>query len=326
MKRAFITGILGQDGIHLSKFLLSKDYKIFGLVNGQKNHKFESFSQTFPSIQLISGDLSDFSSLLSAIQVARPNEIYNLGSISYVGMSFEQPEITANVTGLGTLRILEAIRKAGLSDSVRFYQASSSEMFGKVSQTPQNEYTNFYPRSPYGAAKTFAHFTSINYREAYNMHVSLGILFNHEGEYRGHEFVTRKITSNVARIKLGIQKKFSLGSLEPIRDWGYAGEYVDAMWRMTQLEKSDTFVIATGQTHSVKEFLEKTLTKADLNGPIEKYVDFDSNQIRPTEVDVLRGDFSKAKELLNWSPKVNLDSLIDIMLENDLRIEKSKTL
>ena len=275
----------------------------------------------FPTVQLIRGDLTDFSSLLQVIKETSPDEIYNLGAISFVGMSFQQPELTANITGLGALRMLEAVRKSGIQKTIKFYQASSSEMFGKVQETPQNEITPFYPRSPYGVAKTFAHYTCINYREAYGMHISCGILFNHEGEYRGHEFVTRKITSNVARIKLGLQERFSLGALEPKRDWGYAGDFVEAMWLMTQQDTSDTFVIATGETHSVRDFLESALECAGLDKNIEKYVDFDKEMIRPSEVDLLVGDASKAQKILGWKQKVNFAKLVEIMVENDLRIE-----
>ena len=243
MKRALITGITGQDGHHLTKLLLSKDYQVCGLVNGQRNPRESSFQLMFPEVRLIRGDLTDFASLLNVINSVQPDEVYNLGAISFVGLSFNQPELTANVTGLGALRILEAIRQTDMVNQVRFYQASSSEMFGKVLETPQTERTPFYPRSPYGVAKTFAHYTCVNYREAYKMHVSSGILFNHEGEHRGHEFVTRKITSNVARIKLGLQKKFSLGNLNPKRDWGYAGDYVHAMFLMLQQETPDDYKI-----------------------------------------------------------------------------------
>jgi len=226
--------------------------------------------------------------------------------------------LTANVTGLGALRLLEAVRKVGGEKNVRFYQASSSEMFGKVRETPQNELTPFHPRSPYGVAKTFAHYTCVNYREAYDMHVSTGILFNHEGEFRGHEFVTRKITSNVARIKLGKQERFSLGDLSPKRDWGYAQDYVEAMWLMLQQEKPDDYVIATGETHSVRDFVETALSVAGLNGGIEEYVDFDKEMIRPSEVDLLIGDASKAKRVLGWEPKVNFQELVSIMVKKDL--------
>ncbi len=324
MKKALITGITGQDGYHLTKLLLSKDYEIFGLINGQRNFNENKFRTSFPSVKLLHGDLADFSSLLSVVKDSQPDEIYNLGAISFVGMSFKQPELTANITGLGTLRLLEALKSSDLSKKVKFYQASSSEMFGKVQETPQNESTLFYPRSPYGVAKTFAHYSCVNYREAYDMHVSSGILFNHEGEFRGYEFVTRKITSNVARIKLGLQKKFSLGSLTPLRDWGYAGDYVEAMWLMNQQEISDTYVIATGKSHSVRQFVEKSLKTAGLEPDIEKYVDFDSNMVRPSEVDLLIGDATKAKLKLGWSPKTSFEKMIEIMIENDLKIEHNK--
>ncbi len=323
MKKALITGITGQDGHHLTKLLLEKDYEVYGLVNGQKNINELSFVKLFPEATLLRGDLADFSSLLSVVKSSYPDEIYNLGAISFVGMSFQQPELTANITGLGTLRLLEAVRVHGLEQKIKFYQASSSEMFGKVRETPQNELTPFYPRSPYGVAKTFAHYSCVNYKEAYNMHISSGILFNHEGEYRGYEFVTRKITSNLARIKLGKQKKFSLGSLDPKRDWGYAGDYVEAMWLMTQRDKPDDFVIATGKTHSVEEFLLKTLEILGLSSDIEKYVDFDKKLLRPSEVDLLIGDSTKARIALNWEPKTSFSKLIEIMVENDLRIESS---
>ena len=323
MKSALITGITGQDGHHLTKLLLSKGYAVHGLVNGQRNSREESFAKLFPEAKLYRGDLTDFSSLLQVVDSVDPDEVYNLGAISFVGLSFQQPELTANITGLGTLRLLEAIRKSGKASKIRFYQASSSEMFGKVRETPQSELTPFHPRSPYGVAKTFAHYTCVNYREAYNMHISSGILFNHEGEYRGHEFVTRKITSNIAKIKLGLQEKFSLGDLTPRRDWGYAGDYVEAMWLMTQQEKPDDFVIATGVTHSVKEFVEAALTVSGLEDGMEKYLVFDQEMIRPSEVELLIGDSSKAYDVLGWQPKTNFKELVKLMVENDLKLEKS---
>jgi len=316
--KALITGITGQDGHHLTKLLLSKGYEVHGLVNGQRNSREEGFVKLFPEAKLYRGDLTDFSSLLQVINSVDPDEVYNLGAISFVGLSFQQPELTANITGLGTLRLLEAIRKSGKASKVRFYQASSSEMFGKVRETPQTELTPFHPRSPYGVAKTFAHYTCVNYREAYGMHISSGILFNHEGEYRGHEFVTRKITSNIAKIKLGMQEKFSLGDLTPRRDWGYAGDYVEAMWQMTQQEKPDDFVIATGITHSVREFIEAAISSAKLPGRIEDYVEYDETMIRPSEVDLLIGDATKASKILNWTPKKTFEDLAEIMVANDL--------
>ena len=321
MPTALITGITGQDGHHLTKFLLGKGYRVAGLVNGQRNSREESFSQLFPDVKLIQGDLTDFSSLLQVVHDIQPDEIYNLGAISFVGLSFKQPELTANVTGLGALRLLEAVRKVGGEKTIRFYQASSSEMFGKVRETPQTELTPFHPRSPYGVAKTFAHYTCVNYREAYDMHISSGILFNHEGEYRGHEFVTRKITSNVARIRLGKIHRFSLGDLSPQRDWGYAGDYVEAMWRMTQFSKPDDYVIATGQTRSVRQFIETALVAAGLEPDVEKYVTYDLAMKRPSEVDLLVGDASKAKQFLGWVPTTSFENLVSLMVENDLSIE-----
>lgn len=321
MKKALITGITGQDGHHLTKLLLEKGYKVHGVLNGQRNSRVDHFASQFPDAKLHSGDLTDFSSLLHIVDLVSPDEVYNLGAISFVGLSFKQPELTANITGLGALRILEAIRKVGLEKTVRYYQASSSEMYGKVHETPQTELTPFHPRSPYGVAKVFAHFMTMNYRESYQMHASSGILFNHEGEFRGHEFVTRKITSNVARIKLGKQKRFSLGDLSPRRDWGYAGDYVEAMWLMLQQDVPDDYVIATGETHSVLEFVETALEVAGLEHNIEKYIDFDADMIRPAEVDLLIGDASKARKQLNWSPKIDFESLVNLMVEHDLSVE-----
>lgn len=320
MKTALITGITGQDGHHLSALLLQKGYKVHGLVNGQRNSRELEFRNSFPKVILHKGDLTDFSSMLSIVRTSNPDEIYNLGAISFVGMSFDQPELTANVTGLGTLRLLEAVRKSDLQNQIRFYQASSSEMFGKVRETPQTEVTPFHPRSPYGVAKTFAHYSCVNYREAYGMHVSCGILFNHEGEHRGQEFVTRKITSNIAKIKLGHQDKFSLGDLTPKRDWGYAGDYVEAMWMMLQQEVPDDYVIATGETHTVREFVEAALSAAELSGTVEDYVDFDSRFTRPSEVELLVGDATKAQKVLGWKPKVKFSELVKLMVEADLKL------
>jgi GDPmannose 4,6-dehydratase len=324
MKNVLITGITGQDGHHLSKLLLGKGYSVHGLINGQRNSREASFSQLFPEVTLHKGDLTDFSSLVGVIDLVKPDELYNLGAISFVGMSFQQPELTANITGLGALRLLEAIRKLGLEGHTKFYQASSSEMFGKVRETPQNENTPFHPRSPYGVAKTFAHYTTLNHREAYGMHASSGILFNHEGEFRGHEFVTRKITSSVAKIKLGRQEKISLGDISPRRDWGYAGDYVEAMWLMLQQDKPDDYVIATGVAHTVEEFVRKALQSADLEPSIERYVDFDKKMIRPSEVDLLIGDAAKAKKVLGWEPRINFDQLIEKMVTNDIALELKK--
>jgi GDPmannose 4,6-dehydratase len=318
LKTALITGITGQDGFHLSELLLRNNYKIYGLLNGQRNSRVIEFSSKFPSIELIEGDLTDFSSLIRAVDYAKPDEIYNLGAISFVGLSFKQPELTANVTGLGPLRLLEAIRTLGCEKSIKFYQASSSEMFGKVQQVPQNENTIFYPRSPYGVAKVYAHQICVNYRESYGMHVSCGILFNHEGEYRGEEFVTRKISKGVAQIKKGNISHIRLGTLEPRRDWGYAGDYVEAMWLMLQQEKPDDYVIATGVTHSIRDFFNTALQFAGLNGKAEDYVIIDKNFARPAEVDLLIGDASKAKKVLGWTPKVDFNNLVKKMVEFDL--------
>ena len=319
MKRALITGITGQDGFHLTELLQSKGYKIFGLLNGQRNSRVLEFSSKFPDVEMLEGDLTDFSSLMRAIDISKPNELYNLGAISFVGLSFKQPELTANVTGLGPLRLLEAIRTLGAEKEIKFYQASSSEMFGKVLQVPQNEATPFYPRSPYGVAKVYAHQICVNYRESYGMHVSCGILFNHEGEYRGEEFVTRKITKSVAQIVHGKLDKIRLGTLEPKRDWGYAGDYVEAMWLMMQQQTPDDYVIATGKTHSVRDFLSSAVKAAGLKGDPEDYVIIDDNYKRPAEVDLLVGDASKAKKVLGWEPKVNFEDLVLKMLNHDMK-------
>ena len=324
MPTALITGITGQDGNHLSKFLLSKGYTVHGMVNGQRNVGEEDFSQRNPDIELHKGDLTDFASLQRIISGVSPDEIYNLGAISFVGLSFSQPEMTANVTGLGVLRILEAVRQSGMEKQSRIYQASSSEMFGKVRSVPQNELTPFHPRSPYGVAKTFAHYTCVNYREAYDMFISSGILFNHEGEHRGYEFVTRKITSNIAKIKLGAQKRFSLGSLSPQRDWGYAGDYVEAMWKMMKSDKPDDYVIATGETHSVSDFLLTALEVAGLEKNLEKYVTFDPQMKRPQETNLLVGDASRALKQLDWRAEKSFHDLVLLMVENDLELERLK--
>ena len=324
MARALITGVTGQDGKHLSEFLLSLGYEVYGMINGQRSDESNSLREEFSKVVQVRGDLTDSSSLVRVLEETQPDEIYNLGAISFVGMSFQQPELTANVTGLGALRVFEAVRALKLTNSVRIYQASSSEMYGKVRQVPQNEMTPFYPRSPYGIAKVFAHQASINYREAYGMHISCGILFNHEGERRGPEFVTRKISQGVARIYLGLQEKIILGDLSPMRDWGYAGDYVVAMWKMLQEEVPDDYVIATGEAHSVREFVELALKVAGLKGNVEDFVEFDPQFTRPSEVDLLVGDASKAKNKLGWSPTVNFGQLVELMVKNDIAIETSK--
>ena len=307
--------------MHLAKLLLEKNYTVYGMVNGQRNDQSDHVLAEFPDVQLLRGDLADSSSLASILHQTKPDEIYNLAAISFVGLSFQQPELTANITGLGALRLLEAARLTGVSEKTKIYQASSSEMFGRVRQTPQTEETPFHPRSPYGVAKTFAHYASVNYREAYNMFVACGILFNHEGERRGHEFVTRKITRAAARIRLGLDKQLLLGDLSPQRDWGYAGDYVEAMWLMLQQEKAEDFVIATGETHSVREFLELAFAHAGLAGREMEFVKQDERFMRPSEVDLLVGDSSKANSVLGWQAKTKFPELVKLMVANDLRVE-----
>ena len=326
MARALITGITGQDGRHLAEFLHTKGYEVFGLVKGQNNPKAESIRDEFPFVQLVPGDLADFSSLVSALEMSQPDEVYNLGAISFVAMSFNQAELTGNITGLGVLRMLEAIRLVGgaRKNPIRFYQASSSEMFGKVRETPQTEMTPFHPRSPYGVAKVFAHDITVNYRESYDMFACSGILFNHEGPRRGLEFVTRKITNSVARIKLGLQSEIVLGNLEAIRDWGYAGDYVEAMWMMLQQPKPDDFVIATGKTNSIEQLLEVAFTAAGLKD-WRQHVRQDQRFFRPAEVDLLIGDASKAKAKLGWQPKVDFNSLIEMMVRHDIDYETKRS-
>ena len=267
MKRALITGITGQDGRHLSQFLTAKGYQVFGLVRGQNNPKIDMIQTENPALECVEGDLRDLSSLIAVVEQVQPDEVYNLGAMSFVQLSFKQAELTAEITGLGVLRMLEATRIVGGLDNnpIRFYQASSSEMFGKVRETPQTEETPFHPRSPYGVAKVFGHYMTLNYREAYGIHASSGILFNHEGPKRGLEFVTRKVTNAVARIKLGLQDSISLGDIDPKRDWGYAGDYVEAMWMMLQQDEPDDYVIATGETHSVRDLLDVAFGLADID-------------------------------------------------------------
>jgi len=325
MARALITGITGQDGRHLAEFLHAKGYEVFGLVKGQNNPKAESIRDEFPFVQLVPGDLADFSSLVSALEMSQPDEVYNLGAISFVAMSFNQAELTGNITGLGVLRMLEAIRLVGgaRKNPIRFYQASSSEMFGKVRETPQTEMTPFHPRSPYGVAKVFAHDITVNYRESYDMFACSGILFNHEGPRRGLEFVTRKITNSVARIKLGLQSELVLGNLEAKRDWGYAGDYVEAMWLMLQQPKADDFVVATGVTHSIEQLLEVAFSAAGLKD-WRQYVRQDQRFFRPAEVDLLIGDATKAKTKLGWQPKVGFNELIEMMVRHDIDYETKR--
>jgi len=322
MKRALITGITGQDGRFLADLLHDKGYQVYGLLKGQANPKAELVRSEHPFVDLVEGDLTDLTSLVRAVEIAAPDEVYNLGAVSFVAMSFTQAELTANVTGVGVLRILEAIRMFDKAhgSTTRFYQASSSEMFGKVRQTPQNELTPFYPRSPYGCAKVYGHDITVNYRESYDMFACSGILFNHESERRGLEFVTRKITNAVARIKLGLQDGLALGNLDPRRDWGYAGDYVEAMWLMLQQDEPDDYVVATGETHEVREFVQKAFQHAGIDD-WERYVTTDPRFFRPAEVDLLVGDASKAEDKLGWKRKVGFDELVARMVDHDLAVE-----
>jgi GDPmannose 4,6-dehydratase len=325
MPRALITGITGQDGQHLARFLKTKGYDVYGLVAGQANPKYDEIQERLPYVEPLSGDLRDLTSLIAAVEQAQPDEVYNLGAISFVALSFKQPELTAEITGLGVLRVLEAIRIVGgmQNNPIRFYQASSSEMFGKVREVPQNEQTAFHPRSPYGVAKVFGHYMTTNYRESYGLFACSGILFNHESETRGPEFVTRKISKAVARIKLGLQEKVAFGDLSTKRDWGYAPEYVQAMWMMLQQPEPEDYVIATGETHSGQEFLERAFDHAGI-GDWQQYVEFDARNLRPAEVNELIGDASKAKEKLGWEPKVRFEELVRIMVDSDLKAEQAK--
>ena len=318
MRRALITGITGQDGQHLAEFLHEKGYEVHGLIKGQNNPKIGPLLAEFPYVRIVNGDLTDFSSLVAALRTVQPDEVYNLGAISFVAMSFTQAELTSNVTGLGVLRMLEAIRLVGGEgkNPIRFYQASSSEMYGKVREIPQTELTAFHPRSPYGVAKVFGHHMTVNYRESYGLHASSGILFNHEGPRRGYEFVTRKISSSVARIKLGLQDNLLLGNLAAKRDWGYAGDYVRAMWLMLQQDTPDDYVIATGETRTVKELVQIAFDHAGMDW--EKHVKLDPAFIRPAEVDLLIGDPAKAKNKLGWAPKVSFEQMIRMMVDSDV--------
>jgi len=325
MPRALITGITGQDGQHLAEFLNTKGYEVFGLVKGQANPKAELIQREFPFVELVSGDLTDLPSLIKAVESTQPDEVYNLGAVSFVAMSFTQSELTANVTGLGVLRMLDAVRIVGghSGNSIRFYQASSSEMFGKVRETPQTEKTPFHPRSPYGCAKVFGHDITVNYRESYDMFACSGILFNHEGPRRGLEFVTRKVSQAAARIKLGLQESLVMGTLDSKRDWGYAGDYVKAMWLMLQQDAPDDYVVATGEAHSVAEFVECAFAEVGIEN-WQDYVHQDPKFFRPAEVDLLIGDASKAREKLGWQPEVDFRTLVRLMVENDLKIEAAK--
>jgi len=322
---ALITGITGQDGQYLAEFLHTKGYDVHGLIKGQQNPRAERLTDELPFVEHVNGDLQDLPSLVAALESTKPDEVYNLGAISFVALSFTQAELTANVTGLGVLRMLEAIRMVGGSDGnpIRFYQASSSEMFGKVRETPQNELTPFYPRSPYGTAKVFGHHTTVNYRESYGLFACAGILFNHESPRRGIEFVTRKVTNAVARIKLGLQNELVLGDVRPKRDWGFAGDYVEAMWLMLQQDEPSDFVVATGETHSVQELIELAFAAAEIDD-WEAHVRSDARFFRPAEVDLLVGDATRAREVLGWKPRVRFEELVTRMVEHDLATERKK--
>lgn len=323
MPRALITGITGQDGLYLGELLASKGYEVFGLMRGQSNPKLPTVERIIPSVQLIEGDLTDLPSLIGAMVVAQPDEVYNLGAISFVGLSWKQAELTGDVTGMGVLRVLEAIRIHTQNDmgKVRFYQASTSEMFGQVRETPQRETTPFHPRSPYGVAKTFGHYMTVNYRESYGAFACSGILFNHESPRRGYEFVTRKVTRAVARISLGLQDSVTLGNLDSRRDWGYAADYVDAMWRMLQADTPEDYVIATNETHTIRELLDVAFARVGITD-WTPHVKQDPRFFRPAEVDLLMGDATKAREKLGWSPTVAFPELIAMMVDADLEIER----
>jgi GDPmannose 4,6-dehydratase len=325
MRRALITGITGQDGQHLAELLLGKGYHVAGLMKGQNNPRGDAIREEFPDVELVPGDLADLGSLINAVDVVQPDEVYNLAAMSFVHMSFNQAELSANISGLGVLRVLEAIRIVGGAENnpIRFYQASSSEIFGKVRQTPQTEDTPFYPRSPYGCAKVFGHDITVNYREAYGMFACSGILFNHEGERRGLEFVTRKVSNAVARIKLGVQNELLLGTLDTRRDWGYAGDYVKAMWLMLQQDVAEDFVIATGKAHSIRDFVTLAFAEVGIDD-WTPYVRQDERFMRPSEVDLLIGDATKARTKLGWTPEVTFEQLVKRMVAHDLQIETEK--
>ncbi len=327
MKRALITGITGQDGSYLAELLLSKGYEVWGLIrrsssfNTQRvDHLYRDPHEKNVRLRFAYGDLNDASSLATVLEEVRPDEVYTLGAQSHVRVSFDIPEYTGEVTGLGTVRLLEAIRRLNLK--TRFYQASSSELYGRVHEVPQTEATPFHPRSPYAAAKAYSFYITQNYREGYGMFAVNGLLFNHESPRRGETFVTRKITRAATRIKLGLQDKLYMGNLEAKRDWGFAGDYVEAMWLMLQAEKPDDYVVATGETHSVREFLEKTFGLLDLD--YKKYVEHDARYERPAEVDLLLGDPSKAKRELGWTPKVSFDELVKMMVDADLELAREE--
>lgn len=321
MKTALITGINGMDGSHLADFLLTKGYKIYGMERRSSSKNRTNTAHLEGKITFVDGDLTDQNSLLRILKESNPDEIYNLAAQSFVGQSWQTPEHTSEVTGLGVLRMLEAIRE--YNKDIKFYQASSSEMFGRMVENPANENTSFYPRSPYGVAKLYGHWITKNYRESYNMFTCSGILFNHESERRGVEFVTRKITDGVARIHLGLTDHILLGNLEAKRDWGYAPDYVEAMWLMLQQETADDYVIATGETRSIKDFLNEAFLQIGISN-WSSYIKQDPKFMRPAEVDVLRGDYSKAKSQLNWVPKTSFSEMVKKMVTNDIELIKNQ--
>lgn len=320
MKRALVTGVTGQDGSYLAEFLLKKGYKVYALRRRTSSPIYVNVEEIKDQLEWIDGDLTDLASLIRAIQESDPDEIYNLAAMSFVGTSWKQPLATGQMTGLGVANMLEAIRL--IKPSARFYQASTSEMFGKVLETPQRETTPFYPRSPYSAAKLYGHWMTINYRESFGLYACSGILFNHESPRRGVEFVTRKITNAVARIKLGLQDDLHLGNLDSKRDWGFAGDYIKAMWLMLQQEKPDDYVISTGETHSVREFVETAFAYVGLNW--KDYVVQDPRFMRPAEVDLLLGDCSKAEQKLGWHKDVDFPTLVHMMVDHDLAVQKKE--
>ena len=327
MTKALITGITGQDGSYLAELLLKKGYEVFGLVRrsssfntGRIDHIYRDSHDPETRLRLVYGDLNDASSLNHMLRTIRPDEIYNLGAQSHVRVSFDVPEYTAEVTGLGCLRILEAIQESGLN--CKFYQASSSELYGKVVEVPQKETTPFYPRSPYACAKAFAYYITVNYRESYGTFATNGILFNHESPRRGETFVTRKITRGIANIKFGLDNKLYLGNLDAKRDWGFAGDYVEGMWMMMQQAEPDDYVLATGETHSVREFLDLAFDHAGLDW--KKHVEIDPRYFRPAEVDLLLGDSTKARQKLGWQPRVSFPELVRMMVDADLELIRAK--
>jgi len=313
MTRALVTGITGQDGSYLAEFLLEKKYEVYGMVRRSSVENFNRIEHIRNKLKFVQADLLDQLSIIDAIKESCPDEIYNLGAMSFVPTSWKQPVLTGEFTGLGVTRMLEATRH--MNKNIKFYQASSSEMFGKVKEVPQNENTPFYPRSPYGVAKVYGHYMTVNYRESYDMFTCSGILFNHESPRRGLEFVTKKITYGAAKIKLGLADSLYLGNLDAKRDWGYAGDYIEAMWIMLQQDKPEDYVISTGEAHSVKDWVEASFRCLDLDW--KKYVKIDKSFIRPADVDLLVGDYTKAKEKLGWKPKVGFDELVKIMIEFD---------